>query len=207
MNRRLSQRKQAGFTLIEVLVASAIFVIIGGAAYTGWYQIQKVRESTDIHSKRVAELQRVFYWLSEDLEQLVNRPIKNEVGGDLPAIQFSLQGENLLEFTRNGWANPAEDVLPPRGHFQRVAWYLEDDKLFRKYWYHLDRFEEGRVTKRQLVEKVADVSVKFLDNEEWIEQWPPANADFEFQGLPKAVDVTLDLDDMGKINRIFMVPG
>lgn len=202
-----AKRKNAGFTLIELLVASAIFVIIGGAAYMGWYQIQRVRESTEVHSKRLAEMQRVFYWLSEDLEQIVNRPIRNEIGSDLPALQYSLQGESLIEFTRAGWGNPAEDVMPPRSNFQRVAWFLQDDKLYRKYWYHLDRFDEGKVTVRQMVEKVADVSVKFLDGEEWIEQWPPFNAEADFDGMPTAIDFTLDLDDLGKVNRIFVVPG
>ncbi|MCB1753986.1 MAG: type II secretion system minor pseudopilin GspJ [Gammaproteobacteria bacterium] len=211
MRRRISslraRRANAGFTLIELLVASAIFVIIGGAAYTGWYQIQRIKEGTEVHSKRLAELQRVFYWLSEDLEQIVNRPVKNEIGSDLPALEYSTHGESLLEFTRAGWSNPAEDVMPPRSNFQRVAYYLEDGKLYRKYWYHLDRFEEGKVSSRQLVEKVADISLRFLNGEEWLEQWPPSNAEADFEGLPAAIDVTLDLDDLGKVNRIFVVPG
>ncbi len=202
-----NRRRQAGFTLIELLVASVVFVVIGSAAYVGWYQIEKVREGTEIHSQRLAELQRAFYWLSEDLEQILARPVKNEIGGELPALQYSEHGESLIEFTRNGWSNPAEDVMPPRAHFQRVAWYLEDDKLYRKYWYHLDRFEEGKVTARRLVQKIADISIRFLNGEEWITQWPPSNAEREFNGLPRAIDLTLDLDDLGKVKRIFVLPG
>lgn len=207
MRSSLRIRRNQGFTLIELLVASAIFVIIGGAAYSGWYQIEKVREGTEKHSTRLAELQRTFYWLSEDLEQLINRPIKNEVGGVVAALEYSLHGDTLLEFTRSGWANPAEDIMPPRGHFQRVAWYMEDDKLMRKYWYHLDRYDEGKVSVRQLTKNVADISLRFLSGNEWMEQWPPSNAESDFTGLPRAVEVTLDLDDMGKVHRIFQVPG
>ncbi len=202
-----SRKENSGFTLIELLVASVIFVIIGGAAYTGWYQIEKVKQGTGQSSKRIAELQRAFYWFSEDFEQIINRPIKNELGSDLPALEFNLQGQSLIEFTRSGWANPAEDVMPPRGHFQRVAYYREDDKLIRKYWYNLDRFEEGKITERQLLEKITDLSLRFLYNEQWIEQWPPANADSDFDKLPQAIEIALDLDDLGKISRLFLVPG
>ena len=200
-------RRNQGFTLIELLVASAIFVIIGGAAYAGWYQIEKVREGTEKHSTRLAELQRTFYWLSEDLEQIINRPIRNEVGATVSALEYSLHGDTLLELTRTGWANPAEDVMPPRGHFQRVAWYMEDDKLMRKYWYHLDRYDEGKMSVRQLAQKVADISIRFLNNNVWAEQWPPSNAEPDSTDLPQAIEVTLDLDDMGKVHRIFQVPG
>ncbi len=200
-------KNKAGFTLVELLVASAIFTIIGGAAYIGWFQIHKVGEGTKQSSQRIAELNRAFYWFSEDLEQIVNRPIKNEVGGDLPALEFSVQGEHILEFTRSGWSNPAEDVMPPRSHFQRVAYYREDDKLIRKYWYHLDRFAEGNVSERQLIERIADMSLRFLFQEQWLEQWPPPNAESKFDEMPKAIDIMLDLDDFGKVNRVFMVPG
>ncbi|HBR98407.1 MAG TPA: type II secretion system protein GspJ [Gammaproteobacteria bacterium] len=201
------RRNSAGFTLIELLVASAIFVIIGGAAYAGWYQIQQVRESSELHSQRLAELQRVFYWLSEDIEQLAQRPIRDEVGSDLAALRYSEQGTYLIELTRGGWANPAEDILPPRGHMQRVAWYLEDGKLYRKYWYYLDRLEEGSVKTRRLAEKVAEVGVRFLNGEEWTEQWPPANAESNDDSLPRAIEMTLDLDDFGEVRRVFVVPG
>jgi len=201
-----SRRSQSGFTLFELLVASAIFVIIGGSAYVGWYQIHKVGEATKASSERVAELNRTFYWLSEDLEQMVNRPIMNEVGSKLPALEFSLQGIHLIEFTRSGWANPAEDIMPPRGHFQRVAYFQEDDMFVRKYWYHVDRSEEEKSTERQLLSKVGDVSLRFLHKNEWLAQWPPSNADSNFNRMPSSIDITFDLEDLGKINRIFFVP-
>ena len=86
---RLPRRRQAGFTLIELLVASAVFAIIGGAAYTGWYQIQQTREMVETHSARLAELQRAFFWIGEDMEQLVLRPIVDEVGGTSPSLLYS----------------------------------------------------------------------------------------------------------------------
>ena len=204
---RLPRRRQAGFTLIELLVASAVFAIIGGAAYTGWYQIQQTRETVETHSVRLAELQRAFFWIGEDMEQLVLRPIVDEVGGTSPSLLYSEQGVSLLEFTRNGWSNPAEEVTPARSNLQRVAYFTEDGKLYRKYWYHLDRFAEGEPNERRLLSNVAGIRLRFLDGSEWTEQWPPNNADADTEVLPRAVEITLDLDYMGEITRLFVVPG
>ncbi|MDO6459325.1 type II secretion system minor pseudopilin GspJ [Granulosicoccaceae sp. 1_MG-2023] len=205
--RRSRRQSQSGFTLIELLVASAVFAIIGGAAYVGWYQIQQTRETVSQHSERLAELQRAFYWIGEDIEQLVLRPVVDEVGSTNLSLTYSEQGVSLLEFTRTGWSNPAEDVTPARSHLQRVAYFVEDGKLYRKYWYELDRFVEGEPTERRLISDLAGIRVRFLDGTEWTEQWPPANAEVEDDLLPTALEFTFDLDDMGEITRLFVVPG
>ena len=158
---------------------------------------------------RLSELQRTFYWLAEDVTQIADRPVRSAIDSTLPPLQFNLQGESLFEFTRAGWANPAADVSPVRSNLQRVAYTLDDDKLIRQYWYHLDPIDEAPTRRRQMLTGVETLTFRFLDRDgEWTESWPPS--DIEDEGLPPlplAIEFTLELDDYGEVSRVFALPG
>lgn len=198
--------EQCGFTLIELLVAMFLLAILGTAGFQMLFQINTTRDRIEETSERLTALQRTFFWLSEDVTQIIDRPVRSAIGSTLPAVQFNIEGENLFEFTRAGWSNPAADVLPPRSNLQRVAYALEEDRLIRQYWYHLEPIDEAPTRRRQLLDKVRDVSFRFLDQAgDWQQSWPPA--DQENPGLPRAVEFTLDLDDYGLVTRVFALPG
>jgi len=201
--------KSNGFTLIEVLVAMFLLAIIGTAGFNMLKRVTDARVSIEAHSDRITELQRTFYWLAEDVTQIVNRPVRSSVDEPLPAFQYNLQGSSLFDLTRAGWANPAGDILPPRSTLQRVSYALEEDKLFRSYWYHLDTLEEAPSKRRQLLTGVEELTVRFMGpNGSWESQWPPLNADPDADvKLPRALEFTILLDDYGKIVRVFGLPG
>jgi len=199
-------RRASGFTLIELLVAMFLLAILGTAGFQMLFQINATRDRIEETSSRLTQLQRTFFWLSEDVTQIIDRPVRSAIGSSLPGVQFNIQGENLFEFTRAGWSNPAADVLPPRSNLQRVAYALEEDRLIRQYWYHLEPIDEAPTRRRQMLDKVRDVSFRFLDTDgDWQESWPPA--DQVTPGLPRAVEFTFDLDDYGLVTRVFALPG
>ena len=204
---RATPRQQAGLTLLELLIASAIFLVISVAAYSGWYQVQLVKSRTDEQSLRLDALQRTFYFLMEDLGQLANRPVRDEFGSEIEALQLNEVGDNLIEFTRSGWLNPAFEILPPRSSLQRVAYRLIDERLLRVNWYHLDRNDEKIAKQRFLIGGVTELSFKFMDDGgEWQTSWPPlSNIDQAFI-MPRAIEVHLELNDFGVIKRVLMVP-
>ncbi|MFT5894519.1 MAG: general secretion pathway protein J [bacterium] len=200
-------RSQRAFTLIELLVAMFLLAILGSAGFQMLFQITATRDRIDQQSVRLSELQRTFYWLAEDITQITDRPVRSAIGSMLPPLQFNLQGENLFEFTRAGWANPAADVSPVRSNLQRVAYTLDDDKLIRQYWYHLDPIDEAPTRRRQMLTGVESLTFRFLDHSgEWTESWPPS--DTEDSGLlPLAIEFNLELDDYGDVFRVFALPG
>ena len=202
-------RSGRGFTLIEMLVAMFLLAILGTAGFQMLFQITATRDRIEQQSVRLSELQRTFYWLAEDVTQIADRPVRSAIDSSLPPLQFNLQGESLFEFTRAGWANPAADVSPVRSNLQRVAYTLDDDKLIRQYWYHLDPIDEAPTRRRQMLTGVDTLTFRFLDRDgEWTESWPPS--DIEDEGLPPlplAIEFTLELDDYGEVSRVFALPG
>lgn len=206
MRSREAGRGEGGFTLIELLVAMFLLAILGTAGFQMLFQITATRDRIEEQSARLTELQRTFYWLAEDVTQVVNRPVRSSLGSTLEPLQFNISGENLFEFTRAGWDNPAADVSPVRSSLQRVAYALEGDKLIRQYWYHLDSMNEEPTRRRQMLTGVDSMSFRFLDTSgEWKEGWPPT--DTEEPGLPAAIEFTLELQDYGNVVRLFALPG
>ncbi|MFK7853202.1 MAG: type II secretion system minor pseudopilin GspJ [Granulosicoccus sp.] len=198
--------QSAGFTLIELLVAMFLLAILGTAGFQMLFQITETRDRIEQQSDRLSQLQRTFYWLAEDVTQIADRPVRSAIDSQLLPLQFNLQGENLFEFTRAGWANPAADVSPARSNMQRVAYALEEDKLIRQYWYHLEPLDEAPTRRRQMLTGVDSLSFRFLDRGgDWKESWPPT--DVETPGLPLAIEFTLELEDYGDVIRVFALPG
>lgn len=202
-------QRAVGFTLIELLVAMFLLAVLGTAGFRMLTQITATRSAIDRQADRLESLQRTFYWLAEDMTLAVDRPIRSAVDAPLPAFQVNLAGGSLLDVTRAGWTNPAGDALPPRSDLQRVSWSLEEDKLVRSYWYHLDPIDETPSRRRQLLDRIEALALRFLDADgDWQTSWPPLDTqgDESPPALPRAVEFVFTLEDLGEVRRVFALP-
>lgn len=200
-------KRTQGFTLIEMLVAVFLLAVLGASGFTMLFQMNTTRGVVIEQADRLTELQRTFYWMNEDFSQTADRPVRSASDERIPSFMFNLQGESIIELSRSGWTNPAREVSPARSDMQRVAYSLDDDRLIRSYWYHLDTLDEAPTKRRQMLDRVEDLSLRFLDREgSWHDSWPPIDV-IEEAGMPAAVEVELELEDLGKINRLFALPG
>ena len=198
-----------GFTLVELLVALAIFAVIAVMAYGGLSTVLQVHSHLEQQGTQLAHLQIAFTWLERDLEQIVDRPIRDEYGEKQPAIQGNLQ---QLELTRTGWRNPAQQS---RSTLQRVAYHLEDKNLWRSYWQILDRAQDSRPLQVDLLSNITELQLRYLDNNlQWHEQWPlvetletpPTEVKNQIQPTLKAIEVTVNVRGWGQLIRLFRVP-
>ena len=191
-----------GFTLLELLVALSIFAVIAVMAYGGLNIILTIHAETEQQAHQLADLQMMFTWLQRDIQQQVERPIRNEYGDKQPSIQGD---RTYLEFTHAGWHNP---VQLPRSSLQRVAYRLGDKKLFREYWNVLDRAQDTKPIEIDLMKEVENLEFRFLDNRlQWHEHWPdtslvpPESDDLKL----RAIEVTLEINSWGKLTRLFQI--
>ena len=194
-----------GFTLLEVLVALAIFAVIGVAAYTGLFAVLDARAATEAQSERLAAVQYAMDTLADDLRQAVVRPVR----AAQPRERASLYSpganiEPLFAVTRGGWPNPAGLT---RSSLARVQWQLDGERLERSWHARVDATAGVAPVRRLVLDRVAAVDLRFLDQHgEWTERGPPLNEQSATPGLPRAVEVTLELADWGAIRRLFDLP-
>jgi len=192
-----------GFTLIEVLVAMAIFGILSMLAYMTLGQTLANSEMLTERMDRLQAVQRTMRFLSNDFVQAAPRPVRLELGDSMgPAVLTSLGGEFSLELTHGGWSNP---VGLPRGTLQRSAYRIEGDELVRYHWNVLDRTFANEPIANILLDNVESLLFRYLGaDDEWNEVWPP-QARPDIRSRPRAVEIVLTLADEGEITRLLEV--
>jgi general secretion pathway protein J len=200
-----------GFTLLELLVALAVFAIMATAAYSGLRNVLFTRAAVEEQNRRLAAVQLTVFRLEQDIQQAVPRGVRDEYGDSQPALRGGDLLDDTLILTRAGWDNP---LGQSRATLQRVAYRLREGRLWRLHWDVLDR--GGLVAPREtlLIDQVQEFRARFLDQEgEWRNDWPPP-ADVVADdnppnpnSPPRAVEITLTLEDWGAITRLFPLPG
>jgi general secretion pathway protein J len=204
----LARQNPHGFTLLELLVAVAIFAVLSAMAYGGLRNVIDNSQQTEIAMQRLQQVQLAMLKISRDLTQLSQRSIRDEYGNTSNYILTGQGDDIFIEFTRSGRRNPAEML---RSHLQRVAYKLEENTLSRLHWPHLDRTQEMLPYESVLLEEVESAGIRFLDiNNEWHNEWPPLSATGQSDGNSvalSAIEFTVTLQDWGELVRIFMVSG
>ena len=200
---------QRGFTLIEILVAMAIFTLIGLAS-TGL--LTTVIDSNNLSQERFEKLQllqRAMVTIERDIQQAVSRPVrangeKQEIvmaGGEVDGSD-----DDGIGFVRGGWHNP--QLMLPRSTLQYVAYRLRDNKLERLYSNYVDNVIGYEPKVRVLLENVESFKVEFLsgnsasstikddDDIKW-------NEKYQDTVLPRAVAIEFVSKDFGMLRREF----
>lgn len=200
------RRRSKGFTLIEVLVALAVFGVLALLAYMTLGQTLFNADLLTERMDRLQAVQRTMRYLGNDLLQAAPRPVRLELGDTLgPAVHTELGAEFVLELTHGGWSNPAG---LPRGTLQRSAYRIENDELVRYHWTVLDRTFTNQPIATVLLDGVEGLYFRYLQvNGEWSEVWPPQGPQgaVAVRTRPRAVEIVLSLVDEGEIRRLLEV--
>lgn len=193
-----------GFTLLELLVALAIFAVMATAIYGSLAMLITTSSRLDEAGARLKELQRTMQVLGRDLEQVVNRPVRGAYDQELPPLSWP-GSEERLELTSGGRSNP---LGQPRCSLQRVAFRLKDGRLERLSWSVLDQAQDATPFVQPLLGGVNSFEVSFLgEREQTFPDWPPALPPPQNPALPRAVRLVLEVEGWGRLERIFLLAG
>lgn len=191
------RRARSGFTLVEALIALAIFGLLAVAGVALLNLSLTNREVVRAATEAGADFQRLRQLLRADLGQAVDRPVIGAGSGAGPAFAGG-QGEVLLQLTRAGWANPDGR---PRASLQRVVWVLNGDRIERRVY--ADLSGGGTPLTQTLLEDAREVRIAFVASGRTFAAWP-AEAP---QPLPDAVTLELTAPRFGRTTQWFLVGG
>ena len=219
-------REQQGFTLIEVLIAMSLTVVVASIAYSGLSAVLDSLDQTRQAMSRTSELSKALRMISRDVNQSVNRSIRDELGFTEPAMIGGDSYRGMLGLTRSGWMSMGST---PRSHLERVYYYLDDNTLYRMRSTVLDRSYrldpdnptvpgDGAVA---MLEGVTRFDVVFLspelisslpsrpsdgslDTSRWLRDWGVEGT--PNQELPVALEIRLTIDGLGDMERVYVLP-
>ena len=184
--------KTRGFTLLELLIALAVFAIMSVMAYSGLKILLDARTQTSIKSAQLSELQMTLYLLNEDLLPSIARSVRDDYGTDETAMHGGLDGE-IVTLTRSV---PAWSSHQSGSQLQRISYRLEKGELYRYVWTTLDRTQQSEARRRKLM-ALENLQLRFF-KDDWTTFWS-ANE------IPKAVEMTFTGQGLGEIKRLFFI--
>ncbi len=151
--------REAGFTLIEVLISLFIFAIISAGTMTALTQSLRGKARLGEAVAELNALNSARAIIQSDMGALVLRPMRDELGGTLPYM-LTTDGEPLLTFMRAGVENPGG--LERRGDLARIEYRFEDGKLIRRSFEHVYPAPNTKSFDRVLMEDLQAAEIQGL---------------------------------------------
>lgn len=185
-----------GFTLIEALLALAIFAVIAVLAYRATSALTDGEARLSSEAQRWRTLEALFTRFEADIRQAVPRSVRAGSGREAAWLGAVAGNQSALVFTRAG----AEFSVEPAPAGQRVGYRLREGTIELAYWRELDHAESALPIVYPLVADVAVFQLEYLTrNGAWRDRWPLlGEAD-----IPRAVRLSLTLADGTRIDRWF----
>ena len=176
----------AGFTLIEVLVALALFALISGAGFTMLDQVLRTQSRTEGRLDRLAAIQRAMHVVTNDFLQARGRSFTAEP-----------EDAGVVVGLRRNAADLAEGAV-------RLTYRMQDGALRRI----VQRVAGPPIAEQTLLADVSLAEWRFYDPQAgWVTDWPPAG---QLPGAappnPRAVELRLTLADGNLLRRVALLP-
>ncbi|WP_298914531.1 type II secretion system minor pseudopilin GspJ [uncultured Algimonas sp.] len=125
--------RDAGFTLVEVLVSMFVFSLISVGALIALTATLDARERSEARIEQVEQLAAARRIMADDFAHMVRRQNRDGLGG-IVNESMSAALTDGFELTRRGRPNP--EGIYPRGDLLRVGWRVEEGRLIRAFLPH-----------------------------------------------------------------------
>jgi general secretion pathway protein J len=185
-----------GFTLIEALLALAIFGVIAVLSYRATASMADGEAQLSAEAARWRALEALFTRFEADIRQAIPRSARTGAQREAAWVGTTFEGHAALAFTRAG----SEFAVEPGAGGQRLGYRLNGTTLELAYWPAIDHEDAAKPAIYPLVSGITSFELAYLTRAgDWRNRWPLLGED----DLPRAVKLTLAFDDGTRIDRLF----
>ena len=184
--------KPKGFTLVELLVAIAIFAVLSALGWKVFDYIVKTKDQNVIHEQRLGQLQQTYQQILRDTVQAV--PLTANINGDIqPALVLQ---NGRFNFSKTGVTDPLEEGISPDERIE-YQYRADEQKLYRLKYRNLNQAGQDQPESSVLLSEVEQFQIVVLNPNE-LTQWPDTSADLNQlehkQRLPKGIKIILTVN-------------
>lgn len=132
---------EQGFTLLELMVAMAIFAALAVSGWQVFDSVNRARDRAQLHANSLAELQFAYLQLQQDLSQIVPYQIPIEPTADtnqdqlLDPTPFAKLDANSFSFVRFADPDPRFQSSPT---LERIDYMFDNERLIRRQYFLTD---------------------------------------------------------------------
>ena len=187
-----------GFTLIEMLIALAIFGMLTAAGVALLSLTVRTQETSERLLGEVGEIRRTGALLTADFARAVPRLRRDRDGRPQPAFTGAAEGEPLqLALVRTGWEG---DESGSHSSLQRVEYRLREGLFERLSYSQVDG--AGEAVAVPLLDGVRRLRLRYRDSDgAWRPRWDPTDP----TELPRAIELISDTERHGIVRQLFLV--
>lgn len=196
----MTRSRAPGFTLLELLVAIAVFSAVAVIAYSGLAQLATARGTVQAAIDRQLATGRWMAQLEADFEQAIASPTRSEYGDSVAA--FSARDNEVWMSVRQLGA----DESGIRSEVVRVHLLASGHTLVREQLLIDPPGLPAQRHRHTLTDQLQSFDLRFLDRRlEPQLQWPPLGS-ASLEELPRAVELRVTVAGLGPLRRVFELP-
>lgn len=186
--------KRSGFTLVELLVAIAIFAVLSALGWKVFDYLIKIKERNTQHEQRLGQLQEAYQQVLRDTVQIV--PITANVAGQVqPAVMLQ---NGQLTFSKTGVTDPLMQGIPLEERVEYI-YKADEKKLYRYKYKNLNQTGNDQPETSVLLDSVDQFQIMLLNPNE-MAQWPEVtlseNDVTQAKILPRGLKINLTVDEV-----------
>ncbi|XBQ16682.1 MAG: type II secretion system minor pseudopilin GspJ [Oceanicaulis sp.] len=211
-------RREAGFSLVEVLAATAVFALVSTLSVGMLSAALRGQEQAEAALERLGAAQRVAALAEADFGQLVMRPVRDAEGFTDPRVfagsvlgveqvRGLSEAREIVVLTRTGWTNP--ETLQPRSTLQRVSWLYDGAALWREAGPYPDAARGPDPVRTLIATGVRDLQLGFFTGAGWADEvriTPGEDGQAGAASPPAAVRIVYTLDGLGRMEHVVLTP-
>ena len=183
-----------GFTLVELLVAIAIFAVLSALGWKVFDYLAKVKDRNAMHEANLEQLQESYQQILRDTMQAV--PLTANVKGQQqPALVLQ---NGRFNFSKTGVTDPLQQGISPHERIE-YQYRADEKKLYRLKYRNLHQTGNDQPESSVMLDEVEAFEIMVLNPNE-LSSWPESSIDpqqtEQLRLLPKGIKINLTVRDV-----------
>lgn len=195
---------EAGFSLVETLVATVVFALVSAAGVMLLSGYQDGRLGLQVADDRLAELETARALLRMDMMMAVDRPVRDALGGGTTGFEGGsfLPNGIVMRFVRSG--DMGALMHGNKTALQRIDYRLEGGALVRRSYAQTDITLDTPSSDITLLSNIETLNIRYEAEGIWVDEWGNSSI---IAPLPKLAEFKLQFKNGRDLDLMFLVGG